>query len=244
MGIRDMIKKRLNKNNPEKIAEEIAKTYTDIKEKGEEHARAVVVEKIIKILQEELSEDEARKTLNEFFKSNKIPNGVITEAAVKISKSEELPDEIITGAISSSEKVHPEIIGAIIEEGSIDTDKRIELIQHVEDEEIIKKHIESELEVLYEGSREKTDIEIIETIENLMNVLGDNRSEHFNKLIEKVVAKKMAENYYSDTFKSTRIYGFSKIIPVKEMIDNNLPAKVKIEFEKIEEKERTQNRQI
>lgn len=239
-----MIKKRLNKNNPEKIAEEIAKTYTDIKEKGEEHARAVVVEKMIKIMQEELSEDEARETLNEFFKSNKIPNEVVTDAALRISESEELPDEIITSAVKASKNVHPEIIDTIIERGSIDLDKKIELIQHVEDEEIIEKHLESELKSLYDSSKEKTDREIIETIEGLTKVLGDNRSEHFNKLIEKVVAKKMAENYYSDTFKSTRIYGFSKIIPVKEMIDNNLPSKVKIEFEKIEEKERTQNRKI
>lgn len=47
----------------------------------------------------------------------------------------------------------------------------------------------------------------------------------------------MAENYYSDTIKSTRIYGFSEIIPVKDMIDNNLPAKVKSEFEILESKE-------
>ena len=145
--------------------------------------------------------------------------------------------EIITEAIKSSGNVHPEIIDGIIEEGNINADKRIELIQHVKDEEIIEKHVESELKLLYDSSRNKTDRDIIDTIESLINVLGDNIREQFNKQIEDVIAKKMAENYYSDTIKSTRIYGFSEIIPVKDMIDNNLPTKVKKEFEILESKE-------
>lgn len=237
MGIRDRIKKGLNKNRPEKIAEEIAKTYVEIKQKGEENPIDTAVEKVMNIMKEELTEEERRKTLKELFESNILPKRVVAKTAVKISESEELPNEIITGAIKSSENVHPEIIGTIIEEGSMDTEKRIELMQHVEDEEIIKKHVENEMELLYNSSREKTDREIIDTIESLVNILGDNSKEQFNKLIEKVIAKKMAENYYSDAIKSTRIYGFSEIIPVKDMIDNNLPTKVKKEFEKIESKE-------
>ncbi|MCI8640552.1 MAG: hypothetical protein HFJ59_01565 [Clostridia bacterium] len=237
MGIIDRINKRLNKKNPEKIAKEIAKTYVEIKEKGEENPIDTAVEKVMNIMKEELSEEDRRKTLKELFESNLLPKRVVAKTAIKISESEELPDEIITSAISSSENVHPEIIGTIIEEGSMDADKRIELMQHVEDEEIIEKHVESELELLYDSSRDKTDREIIDTIENLINVLGDNSRKKFNTLIEKVISKKMAENYYSDTIKSTRIYGFSEIIPVKDMIDNNLPAKVKKEFEILEGKE-------
>ena len=237
MGIIDRINKRLNKKNPEKIAKEIAKTYVEIKEKGEENPIDTAVEKVMNIMKEELSEEDRRKTLKELFESNLLPKRVVAKTAIKISESEELPDEIITSAISSSENVHPEIIGTIIEEGSMDADKRIELMQHVEDEEIIEKHVESELELLYDRSRDKTDREIIDTIENLINVLGDNSRKKFNTLIEKVISKKMAENYYSDTIKSTRIYGFSEIIPVKDMIDNNLPAKVKKEFEILEGKE-------
>ncbi len=237
MGIIDRINERLNKKNPEKIAEEIAKTYVEIKEKGEENPIDTAVEKVMNIMKEELSEEDRRKTLKELFESNLLPKRVVAKTAIKISESEELPDEIITSAISSSENVHPEIIGTIIEEGSMDADKRIELMQHVEDEEIIEKHVESELELLYDSSRDKTDREIIDTIENLINVLGDNSRKKFNTLIEKVISKKMAENYYSDTIKSTRIYGFSEIIPVKDMIDNNLPAKVKKEFEILEGKE-------
>lgn len=236
MGIIDRINKRLNKKNPERIAEEIAKTYVEIKEKGEENPIDIAVEKVMNIIKEELSEEDRRKTLKELFESNTLPKRVVAKTAIKISESEELPDEIITSAISSSENVHPEIIGTIIEEGSMDADKRIELIQHVEDDKIIEKHVESELELLYDSSRDKTDREIIETIESLINVLGDNSRKKFNTLIEKIIAKKMAENYYSDTIKSTRIYGFSEIMPVKEMIDNNLPEKVKKEFENIESK--------
>lgn len=237
MGIKDCIIKKLNKKNPEKVAEEIAKTYVEIKEKGEENPIDTAVEKVMNIIKEELSEEDRRKTLKKLFESNSLPKRVIAKTAIKISESEELPDEIITSAISSSGNVHPEIIGTIIEEGSMDADKRIELMQHVEDEEIIEKHVESELELLYESSRDKADREIIDTIENLINVLGDNSRKKFNTLIEKVVSKKMAENYYSDTIKSTRIYGFSEIIPVKDMIDNNLPTKVKKEFEILEGKE-------
>ena len=237
MGIKDYIIKKLNKKNPKKVAEEIAKTYVEIKEKGEENPIDTAVEKVMNIIKEELSEEDRRKTLKKLFESNSLPKRVIAKTAIKISESEELPDEIITSAISSSGNVHPEIIGTIIEEGSMDADKRIELMQHVEDEEIIEKHVESELELLYESSRDKADREIIDTIENLINVLGDNSRKKFNTLIEKVVSKKMAENYYSDTIKSTRIYGFSEIIPVKDMIDNNLPTKVKKEFEILEGKE-------
>ena len=71
----------------------------------------------------------------------------------------------------------------------------------------------------------------------MTQILGNNISHNVSKLIERIVAKKMAENYYDDRIKSTRIYGFSEIIPVKEMIDNNLPAKVKREFEILESKE-------
>lgn len=177
MGIKDRIKKGLNKNKPGKIAEEIAKTYVEMEEKGEENSSDIAVEKLMDIMKEELSDEDRRKTLKKLLESEILPKSVVTDATVKMSESEEIPNEIITEAIKSSENVHPEIIGTIIEEGSMDSEKRIELMQHVEDEEIIKKHIESELDLLYGNSKEKTDREIIDTIKSLIDVLGDNREE-------------------------------------------------------------------
>lgn len=54
-------------------------------------------------------------------------------------------------------------------------------------------------------------------------------------MVQTVIAKKMAENYYSDIKQGTKIFTFTKIIPIEDMIEKDLPSAVENEYNKIEE---------
>lgn len=99
---------------------------------------------------------------------------------------------------------------------------------------------------------EKKIQEIKDQIEN--GIISDKQQEKLNELVEqkkqliksqkdfekqlkeceeKVVVRKMAENYYSNNKRGTNIYIFSSVIPVEEMIGDNLASEVKREYDKI-----------
>lgn len=237
MKIAEKLRKKIGINNPQKVAEGIAKTYTEKKENGEEHPIDSTVETIMKIIKENPDPQKVKEILKAVLEEEKIPNKVFEKTATKISKSNEIPDEIITTVVEKTDTQLPdELINNMIKEGEFGVQERFELIKNVEDEKIIKERVKNEFKVLYANSEEKTDIEVVNRVKDLKNLLGDiNEDTEIENLINKIVAKKMAECYYDDKIRGTRIYTLAQIMPTEKMIETDLPSKVVQEYQKIEE---------
>ena len=238
MKIIEKIKNFINRNNPELIADNVADLYQERKENGEKDPMDHTAEEIMQILR--THPDIKRAILANILENDKIPDKIFEKTAIKISESEEIPDSVITDVVNRDDThISDESIKEIIEKGQFDNAvERINLIKNVEDEKIVKENVETELKILYKVCKEKKDYEVVERIKELKDLLNDRgASSDTQNLIRQIVAKKMAENYYSDIRKGTRIFELSEIIPVEDMIENDLPSIVEQEFKKIEDNE-------
>lgn len=229
--------KKFKTKNAKKIAEEIAHVYKEKKESGEEHPIDDTVEEIMQIFKDNPNPEKVREILKSILEKKDIPNRIFEKAATKISNEEEIPDSVITDVVKNSEtNISDESINRIIEEGNIDVKERINLMHNVENKDIIEERVENELKILYRVCKDKRDDEVLERINELREILQNNKmNPEIENLIKQVVAKKMAENYYSDISKGTNVYTLSKIIPVEDMLENDLPSTVENEYQKIEE---------
>lgn len=226
------IKKFLKRNNPEVISDEIAQTFNERRENGEKDPLDNTVKDIIKILHEH--PDIKRTILAKLAENEEVPDKLIVKTAIKISESEDIPNSVITAGVKN---ISDESINEIIEKGQFDNlTERMDLIKNVGDKQIIEENIKNELKILYKVCKDKKDYEVVERVDKLKELLNDSEvSPDIQNLIRQVVAKKMAENYYSDIKKGTRIFGLSKIMPVEDMIEYDLPSMVEEEYKKIEE---------
>ena len=240
MKITEKITKFLNRNNPELISNEIAQTFNKRKENGEKDPMDRTVNDIMKILKEH--PDIKRAILANIAENEEIPDRLFEKTAIKISESEEIPDSVITDVIAREDtNISDESIKEIIEKGKFDNaTERINLIKNVENEKIVEENVKNELKILYKVCKNKKDYEVVERVDKLKELLNDNKiSPDIQKLIQQVVAKKMAENYYSDIKKGTRIFELSKIMPVEDMLEYDLSSLVEQEYKKKEEEEGT-----
>ena len=237
MKIIEKIDKFLNKNNPERIANEIAQSYQEKKENGEEHPMDDTVEEIMQIFQNNPDLEKVREILKNILEKKDIPNRIFEKTATKISQDEKIPDSVITEVVAKSDvDVADETINNIINEGEINLKERLKLLKNVENKNILEKQVSNELEILYRNCKDKRDAEVAERVTELKEILDSkNISDDLQDLIQTVVAKKMAENIYSDTSKGTNIYTLSKIMPVEDMVERDLVSTVEREYNKIED---------
>jgi len=237
LKIIEKIDKFLNKNNPERIANEIAQSYQEKKENGEEHPMDDTVEEIMQIFQNNPDLEKVREILKNILEKKDIPNRIFEKTATKISQDEKIPDSVITEVVAKSDvDVADETINNIINEGEINLKERLKLLKNVENKNILEKQVSNELEILYRNCKDKRDAEVAERVTELKEILDSkNISDDLQDLIQTVVAKKMAENIYSDTSKGTNIYTLSKIMPVEDMVERDLVSTVEREYNKIED---------
>ena len=235
MKITEKIKRFLNRNNPELIADIVADSYQERKENGEKDPMDHTVEEIIQILR--THPDIKRAILANILENDKIPDKIFEKTAIKISESEEIPNSVITDVVQRNDtNISDESINRIIEGGKISVNERINLMRNVESQEIIESRIKNELLILYKICKNKKDYEVVERVEQLKELLNEDEvTLDIQKLIYKVVSKKMAENFYSDTKQGTKIFTFTKIEPLEDMIEKDIASEVENEYKKIEE---------
>lgn len=235
MGIKEEIKKIIRRRNPELIANEIAHSFHERKENGEKDPMDNTVEEIMGILKN--NPDIERTILAKILENEELPNKIFEKAATEISKDEEIPDSVIIDAVNKADTdISDEIINNIIKEGEVNVKERLELLKNVEDKEILRARVENELKILYKNCKDRRDDDVVDRIKEIQNLLNpEDINSRINQLVDTVIAKKMAENYYNDFKKGTNIYTLSKIIPSEEMIEKDLPTIVEKEFKLIEE---------
>ena len=244
MKIADRIKKFMNRNNPELIAGNVADAYLERKENKEKDPMDHTADEIMQILK--THPDIEKAILANILENEKIPDRIFEKVATRISKDEEIPDSVIPAAVNKADtSISIESINNIIENGEVNARDRIELIKQVEDTKSKKEGVKNELRRLYEDCEKKRDAEVTERIEEIVSILDKKDiNEDVKGWIQTVIAKKMAENFYSDTKQGTKIFTFTKIEPIENMIKNNLATDVEKEYKKIEEERQTKERRF
>ena len=237
MKLTEKLKKFMNRNNPESIVDNVADAYQERKENKEKDPMDHTAEDIMQIIKTQPYTDNKKEILANVLENKKIPNKIFEKVATRISKDEEIPDSVIPAAVNRADtSISIESINNILENGEVNARDRIELIKQVEDSSSRKEGVKSELKRLYKECYIKKDAEVTERIEEIVAILNKKDiDENVKEWTQTVIAKKMAENFYSDTKQGTKIFTFTKIESIEDMIEKNIASEVEKEYKKIEE---------
>ncbi len=239
MKIADRIKKFMNRNNPELIADNVADAYKERKQNKEKDPMDHTAEEVMQILK--THPDIKRSILANILENDSIPDRVFEKVATRISKDPEIPDSVIPEAVNRADaSISMESINNILENGEVNAKDRIELIKQVEDTKSKKQGVKSELKRLYKDCDTKRDAEVTDRIEEIIKILNkEDIDKDIQGWIQTVIARKMAENFYSDTKQGTKIFTFTTIEPIEDMIEKDIATDVKNEYKKIEEEQQS-----
>ena len=239
MKITEKIKKFINRNNPELIAGNVADAYLERKENGEKNPMDHTTEEIMQILKK--NPDIEQAILAKILENDNIPNRIFEKVATRISKDEEIPDSVIPEAVNRADtSISMESINNIIENGEVNARDRIELIKQVEDTKSKKQGVKSELKRLYKDCEQKRDAEVTGRIGEITKILSkEDIDQDIQGWIQTVIARKMAENFYSEIKQGTKIFTFTTIEPLEDMIEKDIATDVENEYRKIEEERQT-----
>ena len=225
-----------NKDETRETVKQLADSFQEMKESGAKDPIDTTVAKMVEMINETEDPTTAKKLLVAALEEENMPNRIPEKFAVKLSEMDEIPDAVIPNAIKESEtEVPDEIITTIIEKGDVGTHERLELINNVDDEDIIKEQIKNEFDILYNSVEDKRDNEIASRIKDIKEVLIKNNTDmNVDLMVVKVLAKKMADNIYDDSKKGTMFGPLSQAMPIEKMFEKNIVKAVDTEFRKIE----------
>ena len=236
MKLTEKFKKFMDRNNPESIVDNVADAYQERKENKEKDPMDHTADEIVQTLKK--NPYKRKDILAKVIDNKKIPDEMLPKLATRISKDPEIPDSVIPAAVNSADtSISIESINNIIENGEVNARDRIELIKQVEDSSSKKEGVKSELKRLYKECYIKKDAEVTERIEEIVAILNKKDiDDDVKEWTQTVIAKKMAENFYSDTKQGTKIFRFTTIEPIEDMIQKDIASEVENEYKKIEEK--------
>ena len=235
MKITEKIKKFMNRNNPELIAGNVADAYLERKENGEKNPMDHTTEEIMQILKK--NPDIEQAILAKILENDNIPDRIFEKVATRISKDEEIPDSVIPEAVNRADtSISMESINNILENGEVNEKDRIELIKQAGDAKSKKEGVKSELKRLYKDCEQKRDAEVTGRIGEITKILSkEDIDQDIQGWIQTVIARKMAENFYSEIKQGTKIFTFTTIEPLEDMIEKDIATDVENEYRKIEE---------
>ena len=240
MKITEKIKNKINeiqnRNNPESIAGNVADAYLERKENKEKDPMDHTADEIVQTLKKN-PDDKKKDILAKIIDNKKIPDEMLPKLATRISKDPEIPDSVIPEAVNRADtSISIEAINNIIENGEVNARDRIELIKQVEDTKSKKEGVKSELKRLYKDCEQKRDAEVTGRIGEITKILSkEDIDQDIQGWIQTVIARKMAENFYSEIKQGTKIFTFTTIEPLEDMIEKDIATDVENEYRKIEE---------
>lgn len=234
----EVIKGRLkDKDSAEDFVTQLTTAYKKKKELGLKDPVDSTVAKIMEVISQ--SDDPnltAERILKAAIEQEQMPNRIPEKLSVIISQSEELKDDIVGNVIDSADvDVPDEFIDRVLEDGELGLKNRLRLLGNVNDEEIVERRVTQEFETLYDISGDLNDNALVRRIEAIASIVKDSNSDmDIVPQAERVISKKIAENFYDDLKRGTLLFSFSTIIPFERMLEDDIPSMVGEEFEKLE----------
>ena len=225
------------KESAQDVVHELTKSYKKRKEMGLKDPIDTTVDKIMELIY--ASQDPngaAERILKAAIEEEQMPNRVAEKVSIKISQADDLRDDVISSAFEGSQVDVPDkVINAVIEEGDLAIDSRLRLMRNVTDEAIVEARILQEFDELYGEVASLNDFKIVNRIDKIKDIVQSSDSDmDLVPHVERIFAKKIAENYYNDAIRGTKLFAFSQHIPFVKMFADDMPSQVEMEFEQIE----------
>ena len=232
----------------QEVVEKAEEEFKAIKEKSnadEENIRQKAIEqtakRILQIFKEspryrEYVQDIARGLAEE----SELPTDVVVEMIKGTIEQEELPNNIaekmaqilpddqILSAIESDNKLnlkHKEVLATGI--GNKETRIEVEKDIKTQREQAEEKRIINALKRIYEECDEIPEAILVDKIDDLSI---KEKTSTINKMLDKIVAKKIADNYYK--FGGTSLETLEKIVSVEDMYEYDIPSQIEEECNK------------
>lgn len=225
------------KKTTEEFVGELTAFYTDEKASGAKNPIDDTVSKFLQDIENSPNKSEiAEEVLKALIKNKLIPDRVAEKVSGAIIDSEELSSNIVTRAIASTgENLKDSTILSIMNEGNFGSKERLSMIRSLGSEEGFEKAIGPEINRLLKKCNTSNDNEIITGLEALIKTHNDSGVDYdIIPQIEKVIACRMAENYYK--FGSTMTSKFAGIVGYSRLLEDDIATKVNEEYKKIETK--------
>lgn len=234
----EVIKGRFTqKDSAEDFVTQLTTAYKKKKELGLKDPVDTTVAKIMEVItQSDDPNQTAERILKAAIEQEQMPNRIPEKLSVIISQSEELKDDIVGNVIDSADiDVPDEFINRVLEDGDLGLKNRLRLLGNVTDEAIVEERVTQEFDTLYEVTDRMNDNDLVRRIEAIRQIVRDSNSNmDIIPQAERVIAKKIAGNYYDDLKKGTLLFGFSTVVPFERMVEDDLPAMVESEYRELE----------
>lgn len=228
---------RKKKNSEEVLVTQLTNTYLKKKKLGLKDPIDTTVDRIMEIIrQSENPNLAAERILKAAIEQEQMPDRIPEKLSIIISQSKKLSDDIVGNVIDSADTyVSDEFINRVLEDGDLGLKNRLRLIGNVNDEAIIEERVNQEFAILYKMTDQMKDNEIVYRIEAIKDIVRESNSNmDIIPQTEKIIAKKIADNFYDDSKRTTLLFVYSTIISFEKMLEDDIPSLVEEEFKKLE----------
>lgn len=237
----EVIKARFKqKDSAEDLVTQLTIAYKKRKELGLKDPIDATVAKIMEIIgQSDDPNRTAERILKAAIEQEQMPNRIPEKLSVIISQSDELRDDIVGNVIDSPDiDVPDEFINRVLEDGDLGLRNRLKLISNVTDEEIVEDKVGQEFETLYASTGDLNDNSVVRRLEAIGGIVREsNSSMDITPQVERIISKKIAENFYDDLKRGTLLFAYSTLIPFEKMLEDDIPSMVEEEFAKLEDEQ-------
>lgn len=234
----EVIKNRFKqKDSAEDFVTQLTTAYKKKKELGLKDPIDTTVARIMEVItQSENPNLTAERILKAAIEEEQMPNRIPEKLSVIISQTDELRDDIVGNVIDSADiDVPDEFINRVLEDGNLGLKNRLRLLGNVTDETIVEERVTQEFDTLYEITDRLNDNDLVRRIEAIRDIVRDSNSNmDIIPQAERVISKKIAENFYDDLKKGTLLFAFSTVVPFERMVEDDLPTMVQEEFQELE----------
>ncbi len=109
-------------------------------------------------------------------------------------------------------------------------------MKNIDDEGLLEDRVKSEVEILYRSCKDKKDSEVTRRLMELQSIADEGAGDiDFTPYAERIISKKIAENYYNDLYRTSMTFAFSQVVPYSVMFADGVPEMAAEEFKAIEE---------
>ena len=232
MSLKDIGKRFQEKflgNREEKTPEEVVKeeVIEPIQDENTELTSQEIATQIIELLNQ-YPADKRKVIIEELRKSDAVSSAMLVGAAVKAVDSDEIPSAL---AVELGRQASDKTAVGILENASMSRADRLKIIETLTDNKLKEDAICKLLGEMYDTLKSlEVQNELASKINHVIGIVK--RTDKINEQLYRVVAKNFAITYYQRNG-ALSLYQMEQVIPINEMIRENMPEKIEEEYIKL-----------
>ena len=232
MNLKDIGKRFQEKflgNREEKTPEEVVKeeVIEPIQDENTELTSQEIATQIIELLNQ-YPADKRKVIIEELRKSDAVSSAMLVGAAVKAVDSDEIPSAL---AVELGRQASDKTAVGILENASMSRADRLKIIETLTDNKLKEDAICKLLGEMYDTLKSlEVQNELASKINHVIGIVK--RTDKINEQLYRVVAKNFAITYYQRNG-ALSLYQMEQVIPINEMIRENMPEKIEEEYIKL-----------